>query len=147
MPPLTQYATRDQLRSRVTDAGALNRFTPQQQDDALLGASKRFDSHCRSQFQLPFTYVGKDVVDSVCDVAWYDLLSGKGISHQQNPVDGTARTKRDDAVRWWELISANLATPDVTDSSGSPRPRRLRVRGQASRGYRDEDEGGGGRCS
>jgi phage gp36-like protein len=119
------YATRTDLEAVGINPAAIAGIDNTKVTEALTSASARVDSYLRSQFTLPLTQFGADIVEATCKIAAYELLAGRGY----NPAAGSdpnVRQRYEDMVGtpgksgWLEQVAKGLVNPDVTDSSPEP---------------------------
>jgi phage gp36-like protein len=121
----TVYATQTDLEAVGINPSAIANIDPADIAEALAAASARVDSYLRSQYVLPLTNFGKDIVEATCKIAAYELMAGRGF----NPAagsDSNLRVRYEDMVGspgksgWLEQVAKGLVSPDVTDSSPMP---------------------------
>jgi phage gp36-like protein len=118
MPPVTIYATKDDLGSAINPS-ALSGLGPAAQDRALTDASAEADGYLRNQFTLPLTAVNDPALRRhVANMAIYQLMVARGYNPEAEG-DGI-RQRYTDAIAWLKGVGAGTITPSITDSaSGS----------------------------
>src|SRR5436190_23778132 len=121
--PVTQYAQISDFDVAGVNAPALVAFTTAQKNAALVNASRLLDGYFRSQFTLPFTQVGGDVVRATVIVAAYDLMVSRGYNPSAGGDPLFEKRYREiigvppGIMGWADLVANGKVTPDVTDSS------------------------------
>lgn len=148
MPPITQYAQPSDFDVAGVQASALASFTADQKNAALANASRLLDGYFRSQFTLPFTQVGGDVVRATVIIAAYDLMVSRGYDPSAGADPLFEKRYREiigvppSIMGWADLVANGKITPDVTDSSGAPEghsPARARAVSSSQRGWSGRD--------
>lgn len=113
---MAAYATTTDLATFGLSADALAGIDTNAQTAALTAASRLADGYLRARFTLPIATPSVDLVEAVCKIAAYTLLSARGF----NPEAGADQNIRDryrDALAWLKDVAAGTATPALTDSS------------------------------
>lgn len=113
---MSSYATLAHLAQFGVPSSALSGISPDAQQAALDAASTRADGYLKNHFKLPITTPSIDLVEAICRIAAYNLLSVRGY----NPETGGDTNLRDrflDAVKWLEGVARGSITPDLQDSS------------------------------
>jgi phage gp36-like protein len=106
----SSYAVVADLVRFGVNASALASVSSSDQQAALDNASALADSYLGARYSLPLTTYGDDIKRAVCNIAAYDLLCVRGF----NPAVGADvnyRMRREDAVRWLELVARQQVTP------------------------------------
>jgi phage gp36-like protein len=138
----TPYAVRADLAALGLLSGALSNVPTGTQDAALLAASGVADSYLQSQYTLPLTSWGYDLLRAVCIIAAYDLMTSRGYNPVGN-VDQNIRLRYLDVIAWLEGIASGEETPaSVVDSGSGSGSSSFSIRSSAIRGWthRDTDE-------
>jgi phage gp36-like protein len=113
---VSSYATLTDLTTLGVPAGAISSISSGDQQKALDAASTLADGYLRGKFTLPIATPSVDLVEAVCKVAAYSLLSVRGY----NPETGSDPNLRDrykDAIAWFQGVAAGRITPALTDAS------------------------------
>lgn len=90
---------------------ALQGFSDDQKNAALLMASETFFAYTAEKFTAPLQSWGNDVRAKVVSVAVYALLSSRGFNAAMSGVDFAVVKNRDDAIAWMKDIGRGLARP------------------------------------
>lgn len=113
---MSSYATIAQLASVGINAVALGSVSTTDQQAALDDASTEIDGYLASQYALPLTAWGNDLIGHVCSIAVYRLMSRRG--YRAGGVDAGFKTRYDDAIAWATKISeGTVSPPGIIDSS------------------------------
>jgi phage gp36-like protein len=135
---VSSYATLTDLTTLGVPSAALSGVSTVEQQRALDAASTLADGYLRAKFTLPISIPSIDLVEAVCKVAAYSLLSVRGY----NPETGSDPNVRDrykDAIAWLKGVAEGSITPALTDSSpggvlGGPFVLQAQLSGSASDG-------------
>lgn len=117
------------------DPTALQRFTDDQKNQALMSASSDFAGYAAEQFTGPFSAVGNDVKKRVCHMAIYSLFSSRGSNGASNQADFVLVENNRLAIQWCKDVGRGVvippglvdATPDIAEDGadgedGCPSP-------------------------
>ena len=150
MPDITIYATPADLGLYALNEEAMEGIAPEKIDAALVAASRIADSYLASQYVLPLTAIGVDLVAAVAAIAAEILLTATG----RNPEagrDDVYKIRRDAAERWLSGVQQGKARPagmagsasaeGVGGQGGGARPL---VSSSSQRGYSSRNYGRGG---
>lgn len=119
MPLLTPtpYATlADVTASGITPAAIGPTITIQQQQAQLDAANAKIDSFIGAKFTLPVVSWGADLRDAAVAIAAFNIIAYRGFD-PEDEGDKVFKARKDEALKWLELIAEGKATPVVQDSA------------------------------
>jgi phage gp36-like protein len=151
MPQLSSaaYCTSAQLAQYGIRAEALANIDSAVISANIAAASDVIDSYLRSRFELPLLAWGSDVTGACAKIAVYEIMRSRGFNSARGS-DERIKEAYDEAIKWLVDVSAERATPNVTDSSPNAEPGLVQGGGTAmvssyrSRGYFTPDGRRGG---
>jgi phage gp36-like protein len=112
------YCTVSDL-SLAIRADALENIEETVLNDCIASASETIDSYLRSRFALPLTDWGRDITRCCAILSVYDAMIARGLN-PANAGDDQLEARYEQQLGWLRDIANNRATPNVTDSSGTP---------------------------
>lgn len=112
---MASYAAISDL-TNVMNTAALTTLSTGQQTQALSAASDIADSYFRAQYTLPLLSWGQDVIDAVCNIAAYRLMTLRGYGPEAG-ADSGFRKRYEDAIDWLKMVAKNETVPNLVDSA------------------------------
>ncbi len=113
---MSSYATTAQLAQLAINAAALTSISSGDQQTALDSASTEIDGYLSSQYILPLSSWGTDLVEHVCHIAAYRLMGRRG--YRAGGVDQGFKERYDDAIRWaTKVASGTVSPPGIIDAT------------------------------
>ena len=141
---MAAYCVRADLTKLGIFSDALRTISTTDQDAAIAAVSDEMDGYLGSQYKLPLTAWGQDVVMMCARLAVYTLVSVRGFN-SNSPGDNQILETHDMAERWLKRISDGSLALTVTDSSAvgiGHVSGGVQLTSNRSRGYQDD-----GRCN
>jgi phage gp36-like protein len=115
---VSSYATTADFDQFGIRAAALPAdVTSDDKQAACDSASGKADGYLGARFRLPLLNWGTDLTQYVCQIAAYDLVSGRVGYNPEAGQNTTLRDRMDDAKHWLQDVAAGKVTPVVTDST------------------------------
>jgi phage gp36-like protein len=119
VPAITLYATVADLSLYAINEAALADIDPGKIDAALEAASREVDSYIKSQYTLPLTAIGADLIAKTADIAAYRLMKATGYN-PESPRDDLFKVAYDQAIAWLEKVGRGSVSPSgLQGSSGT----------------------------
>jgi phage gp36-like protein len=128
---VTVYATKQDIINTGLPAAALENVTDSSITEALVNASSVADSYLASTYTLPFNTINGALTQRTAEIAAWLIVATRGFN-PSDPRDTVIRMRYDDAIKFFDRVSARRATlVGVVDSASpansnpSPRAQRL----------------------
>lgn len=118
MPPITQYATEEDLITWGISDRALQGIEPAMITAALDAASRTVDGYIASQYTLPLTAIGTDLKMHTAWLAAYNLMTSVGYKPSGN--DEILEERQGKAIKWLEGVGAGRVQPAGMAGSAGP---------------------------
>jgi len=124
MPPITQYAALSDLAVAGIAASAISGFTSDQQNAALVNASRLLDDYLANKFKLPLLAIDASLTRATCIIAAYDLMVSRGYNPSAGGDPLIEKRYREiigippHQLGWADLVANGKITPaGIVDSS------------------------------
>jgi len=118
MPPITVYATEDDLRTWGVNESALEGVDPVDIATALQKASDIAAGYLESQYVLPLEAVGGDLNMYTTWIAAYLLMTSIGYAPDMGQ-DNQFKQRYDEAIKWLTKVKGGMASAGTVGASTS----------------------------
>lgn len=113
------YATVDDLEACGPPPVALRAVGPDEKRRALYQACRKADTRLAARYKLPLVRWGDDLIQIVCSIATFYLLTYRGWNPQDTANAGIV-TLYQDALKTLDQVAQGNATLDVQDTEPEP---------------------------
>lgn len=111
------YCTRRELALWGTTAAALQDIEPDDQDNAIMGASSVIDGYLKSHLNLPLVSWDRDIRRACAVIAAYDLIAASvGRNPEESGDNDPLENRYARIMKWLEQVGEGLV---ITSAIGS----------------------------